>query len=185
MYSSQQALPPSRIFRSTLSLDPLRPLSREQGALSPSPGLWPAHAAPAQLALGGDLHFLQEKPHLWFPRAQIRQLHYSTLHCLCYTNLNTTWSTIRSIMATSFYQRYTHFNPQDLRILLVTWQRGIKVLDRTVCQSADLEIGRLPAVLARTLEEGVMSQGMWVALEAEKRALQPPERNTAPPAPWF
>ena len=39
------------------------------------------------------------------------------------------------------------------------------------------------AMLALTAEEGAMSQGMWAALEAEKRAFQPPERNTALPIP--
>lgn len=39
------------------------------------------------------------------------------------------------------------------------------------------------AMLALTVEEGATSQGLWVALEAEKRAFQLPERNTALPIP--
>lgn len=38
-------------------------------------------------------------------------------------------------------------------------------------------------MLALTVEEGATSQGMWVALEAEKTAFQLPERNTTLPIP--
>ena len=40
-------------------------------------------------------------------------------------------------------------------------------------------------MLALTVEEGATSQGMWVALEAEKTAFQLPERNTTLPIPWL
>ena len=53
----------------------------------------------------------------------------------------------------------------------------------------ELFVNQLPlkqgnaAMLALTVEEGATSQGMWVALEAERRAFPPPDRNTAPPIP--
>ena len=74
-----------------------------------------------------------------------------------------------------------------LRICEYFWLHGIGELSLPMelfVNQLTLKQGNA-AMLALTVEEGATSQGLWVALEAEKRAFQLPERNTALPIPWL